>query len=160
MEPNALLTKTVSHSVLAALRPLRFVKRGLIFTRTVHDVSHLVQIQKSMSSTKECIRFTINLGVWAAILDIRANATVGIGDAQWRVRIGETLPAPHDLWWSAGTLEEAMAASTSVTDHLLRFGIPALDALSSTDDLKRYWQSGGYGGIGDIQRDRYLKMLQ
>ncbi len=83
-------------------------------------------------------------------------------EAHWWQRIGALGPDGSngaDIWWEARDAAEAKAAGDQIAELLRTNALPALDAVSSTDKLKAYWQGGGSGGLSEKLRRTYLAAL-
>jgi hypothetical protein len=157
---NSESTRIILAALSDCLHPYGFGRRGQQFERAIADVLHLVQLQKSTTSTAAHIRVTVNLAVWTAVLSETYAKRPSVVDAPWQERIGFVMPGHHDVWWTASTKAEAFQAGEQIVAAIRDYGIPALNAISSTQDLRRYWENGGWGGLTERQRDALLTRLR
>ncbi|MCG3134332.1 MAG: hypothetical protein HMLKMBBP_01637 [Planctomycetes bacterium] len=137
---TAPLKARVLDSMAAVLRPAGFRKRGSVFERSVANVVHLVSLQSSASSTVRACRVTVNLAVWVPRLHPTRNPDVW--DSPWQQRLGSVMSEPGDRWWPLESDASADSAADEIRSALTRFGLPALDALSSESALLELWRSG------------------
>jgi hypothetical protein len=162
VNPNEELTKTINSRVHAAVSPYGFRKSGSTFSRDVGEVIHLVTLQKSTSSGKTHVKFTVNVGAWIkALAPIRAGVPdkPDIWSAHWRVRLGELAPERSDRWWTVANSDEAVASGQAVAEMIVKLALPALDELSSVSTLIRLWRTGQAPGLTATERERYLTKL-
>src|SRR4051812_16740583 len=91
------------------LGSLGFVGRGDTVWHKVHDTIVVIEVQKDRKyTTKDEVRFTINLGISVDALRDAGSTTGGPSfsenplpeKCQWRERLGHLLPAQTDVWWS------------------------------------------------------------
>jgi hypothetical protein len=159
---NREYTRTLLAGMADGLRKAGFKRRGQLFERSVGDVVHLVQLQKSRSSSADALRATVNLAIWVpALAPIRA----GIRDApsepgaQWRERLGFTMPQRRDLWWDVRSEAEAEQVAADIAASLQSYGLPRLDAVRSSEELENLWRKGLGPGLTEHQRRRFLEQL-
>lgn len=167
---NKEYTKTLLERLHAILKPCGFRKKGATFTRTIDDdVALLVNLQKSTGSDSASVRATVNLGVFSFVVsracdhqDLwrHASATPSIWNCHWRERIGFLMPDPSDRWWTVTSVEEATKAGDEMGAALIRYGLPALDQVGSTDRLRALWARGESPGLSEKQREEYLAALR
>ncbi|HET6387555.1 MAG TPA: tetratricopeptide repeat protein [Armatimonadota bacterium] len=155
-------TDVIVKAVQSALAPLGFTGRGRVFSRRLDDITLLVGLQKDTASDGAG-QVTVNLGVHSRALAERLdwNPPVNsVGDAPWNARIGELMPQKRDIWWKFASRQDAARVSNEIVESLLRYGLPAMDAVSSLEQLISFWQAGGCQGIPDALRLRYLAALK
>ena len=151
--------KAILAALAATLGPAGFRKGGSVFKRDRKDVVHLLSLQSSTESTADSLRVTVNLAIWVeALADERTKPDVAA--SQWRQRIGFLLPVHQDYWWIARSDAEARSVASEICDAVVKHGLPALDALSSTADLAVLWESTRSPGLTAIQAHRYLACLR
>lgn len=138
------------------------------FRQRVHENWILLNFQRSSSSIPSTPHFTINLGVYSSVLAtvfpsfrMRSDPTViplEI-DGHWRVRVGQLLPTPRDIWWSF-TTESLALCIEDVQSHLTTYAIPALQQYSSDATLRALWTTGSRLGLdSEVVRLEYLSLL-
>jgi hypothetical protein len=124
------------------LRSLGFKGSGQVFELPMDDHWALLGFQKSVSSDRDRVRFTINLLVigkrewedgrqrdafWPA--RPRPNTRWGIG---WEDRIGGVVPgSADDLWWTVAADEDAEMLSGAVIWAVTEFALPAMQTRAS-----------------------------
>jgi hypothetical protein len=160
---NADLTTTILTRVHVVLKPPGFRKNGSIFTKECGDVRLAVSLQKSQSSTSAQVTVTVNLKVCSYPL-CRALGYAPdhplAAEGHWQQRLGFLLPMSRDLWWTARSLDQAAGVAEEIADALLWYGLPALEAVSSTEKLRALWESGRSPGISNQQRTDFLAALR
>jgi hypothetical protein len=154
VDANREMTGAVVTAMHAALKPVGFRKRGLVFERPINDVLHLVQLQKSVSSDARRVKATVNLAIWLpALAPIRAGRpdSPTIAAAPWRERIGQLL-AREDVWWTISSMNDAHDVGALVAGALRDVALPVLDGLSSAAAVRRQWEAGASPGLTEKQR--------
>ncbi|MFC8730852.1 DUF4304 domain-containing protein [Luteimicrobium sp. NPDC057192] len=114
--------------------------RGSGQAYTLPDDDHFAQIgiQKSDSSSREAVKFTMNLSVvpkaaWAELAREQswrgarpsANQHASTPGA-WQVRIGHLLPPRVDQWWTVTRDADPRAVADVVVDAIRDYGLPAM----------------------------------
>ncbi len=151
--------KVILAALTATLGPAGFRVSGSVFKRSRKDVVHLLSLQSSTESTATSLRVTANLAVWVeALADERTKPDVSA--SQWSQRIGFLLPVRQDHWWIARSDDEARSVASEICATVVKYGLPALDALSSAADLAALWESNRSPGLTAIQAQRYLACLR
>lgn len=156
--------QTLIQSVAPILQRAGFRKRRQLFTRFQAGIVGVVQFQKSTSSTQDRVTFTINLGVWSALVSAsegrrRTAAMVTAPDCHWRERIGMLLPARQDTWWEITSETDIDALATEISDILEQSAVPAVLALTPDTGLRDHWLAGGSAGTTEFCRLTYLAAL-
>ncbi len=138
------------------------------FRRQVDENWVLLHFQRSSSSIPSAPHFTINLGVYSAVLatvfpSLRMRSEPTIKpleiDSHWRVRVGQLLPTPRDIWWSF-TAESFAPCIEDVQYHLTTYAIPTLQHYSSDVALRELWATGSQIGLdSEVVRLEYLSLL-
>lgn len=151
--------KVILEALAGTLVPAGFRKTGSVFKRSRKDIVHLLSLQSSNESTASLLRVTANLAIWTGVLsDERTKPDVSA--SQWRQRIGFLLPVHQDYWWIARSEIEARDVASEICDAVMKYGLPALDGISSTADLATLWESNRSPGLTAIQAQRYLACLR
>jgi len=128
---ETIFNNIAKESFHAILKPLGFRKKGNNFYSQKDDgLGHIVNLQRSTSSTKEDIRFTINTGIflpeyWEVQYNYFSKPIPDFPtepECVLRTRIG-SLRNQHDTWYdiTAGTDEVAMIdeMKRNLTDYIL-----------------------------------------
>jgi hypothetical protein len=148
--------------VAPALRQLGFKGSGQVYVLPDDAAWILVGFQRSVSSNRARIRFTINLTVankqkWA---DLRAQSkdwsdpyperpapSTFYGKGIWQRRIGDLLPRHADHWWELQPDTDLREIALDVFESVRDFGLPALRArLASGEPVEH--DGGGPGLVG------------
>lgn len=137
-------------------------RRGTSFEKDEEDARLFVHVQKGRASDSESVEFTVNLGVYLPLLgkqlgDLKQR--VAPSDYHWSARLGHLLKPPKDCWWtvsSTSDVDELLATIVELVEHL---ALPKLQTLASTQRLFDHWSAGGYGGITELERERYVGAL-
>ncbi|MBW3624354.1 MAG: DUF4304 domain-containing protein [Armatimonadetes bacterium] len=155
--------RIVAGRIHVLLKPLHYRKRGLNFSCDRGEVIHLIQIQRSKKSTRYAVVLTLNLGAFSKLLSERRGQEVvnpRIPDCHWRKRIGHLIPDRYDKWWEIRSAEEAQAVGEELATLLLQYGLPALEGVSTDEELVRLWESGESPGLTEFERTRYLNLMK
>jgi hypothetical protein len=102
---------------------------------------------------------TVNLAIWVEALAYERTKP-DVSASQWRERIGFLLPKRQDHWWIARSDAEAGRIASEICEAIVKYGLPAFEAISSTADLAALWESNRSPGLTAIQAQRYLACLQ
>jgi hypothetical protein len=153
---NKEYTEIVIASSSQLLKQEGFRKSGILFSRALSDLTHLVGFQKSTNSTDKTIKITVNLAIWLPIL---SNDKPNIWDAHWRERIGHLSPKKTDTWWIIDSVDCAQRIGEEIANSISQWGLPAINQLSTQESLIKLWRSGFSPGITDFTRKQYLSRL-
>jgi hypothetical protein len=155
-------TDIIMGGIEGALRPLGYRRRGSAFSAQLDDMIAMVQVQKSQSTTRDRLVFTVNLGLFSRPLARKLGRDTdkpSFGDVHWQARIGFLTPERADRWWEARSDAEAAQAAEEVGQALVAHAVPALGELGSTEKLCALWRSGPTRGTMDWYRKEYLRLL-
>jgi hypothetical protein len=133
-----------------------FHKSGILFSRALPEITHLIGFQKSNTSSAYSIKITVNLATWLPAL---SKGKPNIWDAHWRERIGHLSPQQTDLWWVIDSPECAQRVGEEIANLIQRWGLPAINELTTQGSLIKLWSSGSSPGITDLMRRQYLSRL-
>lgn len=163
--PDETFRFLLSKMVQPVLKKAAFKKTGSTFhSWSGPDACKVVNFQRSSGSTSQCIRFTVNFGVYLTCLDSgsgRFSTTDRRSpkeyDCHHRVRIGRLMPAKKDHWWE---LEGKSSLGRIQTELLpaLENGLGLLDSLSSPSKLLEALNAGGCG-LTSVMHARYVEQL-
>jgi hypothetical protein len=150
------------------LAPSGFVVGGDIMSRKMHDTVVVIEVQKDRKySTKDEIRFTINVGISADALREVAAAAGGSSSSNvppperchWRQRLGHLLPAQSDVWWSVSDEKTVQAVCDEIAAGLTDIALPKVEAMASSDALVNAWREGRGQGLTEYERRVNLARL-
>src|SRR3989442_15023516 len=127
---NRQFTVTLLDPMWRVLRSAGFRKQGQLFRRSVNDVLHLVQLQKSRSSTAALARATVNLAVWVPALAVHRER-YSVAAAPGPERLGTVMPSGQDAWCEMSTNAEAEAPRLDTAGTLQPAGLPRLNTIAS-----------------------------
>lgn len=150
--------KQIGSAVAGAIVPLGFRRRGLVFTRQLGEVTHIVSLQSSTSSTALLLKLTVNLGVWVSSL-AEVGSKPDLWSAHWRERLGFLMPQRIDYWWEISSDQDAERATTEIVEAIQTHAIPQLDQLSTKNSLVELWRAGRSPGLTAFQAKRYLDKI-
>ena len=66
---------------------------------------------------------------------------------------------PRDKWWEISSEAEAIKVGEELAEILEKSALPRFAAISSTDGLKRLWETGRSPGLTEYQRQQFLRVL-
>jgi hypothetical protein len=152
----------VVSDIAPSLKSSSFKKRRHSFNRTTDDgIVQVVSFQMGprLPPGAEPVppirldlygKFTINLGVFIAALEpmlgrSAQHAWINDYNCHCRMRIGELLPDPRDIWWS---LDEPDSASQVAALALDTCGLPWLDSLRTEQAIMDGYTQRGEDAIG------------
>jgi len=143
------------------LKPNGFRKNGSTFSSESNDVVLFVQLQSSSKTTSATLLATMNLGIFSRTVANKVGNTrkPSILNAQWRERVGFLLDEPTDKWWEISSEQQAIEAAEELSEILRKSALPKFHTLSSSESLKRLWETGVAPGLTEFERQRFLKVM-
>lgn len=124
------------------LKPLGFKKKGNNFYLKCNGIGQIVNVQKSMSSTKQDIKFTINIGIfipehWLVEYNF-FNKTIPDyptePECSIRRRIG-TIKKQEDIWYNLNADINENDLITEMKRNINDFILPYFNALDNKDKI-------------------------
>ncbi|GAO02566.1 DUF4304 domain-containing protein [Anaeromyxobacter sp. PSR-1] len=138
-----LLDEVVRSGLAPMLKAEGFRKAGHTFRSTVPGCVLVVNVQSSTTSTRDALRFTINLGVfYPALIDILQLGSWAVPAAagptevhcQVRERIGALMPAQGgDHWWDLEVGASWNEVSAELTEAVRAHGLPWLRVMADPE---------------------------
>lgn len=123
----------------------------------------MINLQKRTGSTRQFVRFTINLGIFSERISSPFRAPSGGPPSIWichvRERIGFLLPVRQDCWWEIDACTSVDALADEIKGHLMKVAVPEISRYVSDEALRDLWLSGRSPGETDLMRLRYLAVL-
>ncbi len=153
--------KALLGEIDALLKPRGFRKQGHRFRRLSGGNAGLIELQRSQSSSRDRVRFTLNVGVICGRLldeDRPPASKGGVFNAHLRMRIGEFLATPTDKWWDL-TADASPADLVAELTPLLDLAAEYLAEHLDDAQLIALWRSGRSPGVTDGRRQDYLREL-
>jgi hypothetical protein len=153
--------KIISDRLNDALKQRQFKKRGQVFTYSNGDLTYYIGIQSSQSSTSDILKVTVNTEIASALISRLDDTSLAIEHQRhYTRRIGSYLDDQQDKWWTVDSLHSAGIAANEIVSIINNKVIPTFETLGATTDLAGLWTKGGYIGITEGQRKRYLSLLE
>lgn len=152
----------VSKELSALVSKLGFVKKRNVYLWDSGDLLSIVGLQKSRSSTKDCIIFTVNFSVLVKALldpefDNQASTNSYSGHLYWRV--GDFLKPPADKWWKIDKDTDPDHVTESFRVTLSEFALPEFQAISSLGSVMEVLNSERRPPMGERQRQRLIEEI-
>jgi hypothetical protein len=142
------------------VRELGFRRQGASLRFLRGGNAGIIDFQKSVSSSKAKITFTINLSiVCGRLLDPegpRLERASGI-HAHLRERIGMLMPEHRDKWWEITDATSIDMLAREIAELVATKGAPYLLRYIDGAELVSLWESGSSPGLTEKQRMRYLE---
>lgn len=153
--------KNMVRTVATRLSVHDFAQRGLVLHKGVGSNVALIEFQLSDKTSKECVVFTVNLGIVCGELsDGAASRTASVMDAHLRQRLGFLLPQRADKWWEITAHTNVIALADELSTTLEESALPYLDEHLDSRTLIALWESGKSPGLTAVQRARLLDQLK
>ncbi len=162
IDPAMLFAELVK-SVGEKLKEFGYSRRGQTFKIIANNNCGMINFQRSTSSTKENISFTINLGmVYGDLLDQRITQLkdAKITDAHIHQRMGYLLTSQQDKWWQLNNSINFEQLSGEIMDLLSIKAVPFVGNFLDTKSIYSLWESGSSPGLTEFQRVRFLSKLK
>jgi hypothetical protein len=146
------------------LRPAGFRRAEDHFYAEREDTTLVVQLACSPDADDGMVDVMVNLGVFSHPLAERLGSAPVTDPREpachWRQRLDDVIPMAEVRSWQAHDLIEALEVGAAIAADLKRYGLPALERVSSTDMLRRAWLAGESGdALTEAERRRYLDAL-
>ena len=151
--------KQIGLAVATALMPLGFRRRGSVFTRQLDEVTHILSLQSSTSSTASLLKITVNLGVWVSFL-AEHGSKPELSSAHWRERLGLLMPQRIDYWWEISSDHDAERATRQIVEAIRTHAVPEFEQLVTRNALAALWRAGRSPGLTAFQIKRYLDRIE
>lgn len=127
----------------------------------------IINFQKSVSSNRFGIRFTVNLGVYSQTIAEFLEPLWGIKsspkpiemDCHWRRRIGSLLSAPGDHWWNIFEDTPIDPLMREIQTHVMERAVPEIERHISDEQLMDFCLSSYEAGNRNFQMLRDLAIL-
>lgn len=155
--------KIVISKIADELQPLGFERHGTMLKSVEDGNALLLDFQRSDTSTKERILFTINLGVVCGDLLDRERTSISkatILNAHLRTRLGALLDPPGEIWWAIDASTDNESLATELVHLLVRRAVPYLFQYKQTQALIALWETGKSPGLTASQRTQFLSELK
>lgn len=149
-------------TVQAMLAKHRYASKGIISRLLCHNNCGLIAFKKSSSSTKDAIRFTIDVGIVLGILMppplSERLKTCTILDAQSHKRIGFLMSVPRDVWWTVRDGQDCSDICREVLAAVEQWAVPFVEQFISPGAIAQLWSEGKSHGLTDVTRQEYLRL--
>lgn len=145
------------------LKPMGFSKKGNSFYLEAGKNCGVLNFQKSLSTTKNKIKFTINYGIYSGALkvfdnfDVKSRPTISV--CHWKNRVGFLLPKKQDYWWVIDDSVPLSELLTEIKSVLIDLAIPEIRKYLSDESLEKSWAEGVSEGLTKQQMYLYLIVL-
>jgi hypothetical protein len=146
----------------AILKATEFKRRGPTMRLIRNNVAGLVNFQRSSWSSRQEIRFTVNVGVvYGALLPSRVPLDRALEcDAQVRERLGALSHRKHDFWWTINESTDVEALSSEIVSEVTRYAIPFIEKNLDPQALLDSWEAGVAPGLTFRERLDLLERLK
>ena len=129
MPPGERFKALIGEVIAPKLTARGYQRSGQGFYLGVSGNWGVINFQRSTSSTRDAVRFTINLGVSSARLTrylspAQEGRKPSIWDRHWRERIGWLLPARQDVWRTVDGTTEMGALADELRQHVCELAVP------------------------------------
>ncbi|RKE55992.1 DUF4304 domain-containing protein [Sphingobacterium detergens] len=134
--------RIIKESFIEILKPLGFKKKANNFYLPLEKIGHIINIQKSRYSTKDDIRFTINVGIfspeyWLACFnyhnkDVPAYPTEPECMIRERISCMRGLP---DIWYNITTTTDIEELIAEMKYNISSFILPFFEKLNTVQKL-------------------------
>jgi hypothetical protein len=123
----------------------------------------IINFQKSVSNTREEIKFTVNLGVVCGRIRRflepgRADIRPTVWDSNWWQRLPGLVAESQDKWWSINETTKVTDLCKEILPMILNIAVPQVEKLLTDEALRDLWLTGNGGGT-KFQRLERLSIL-
>jgi len=134
--------RIIKESFIEILKPLGFKKKANNFYLQLEKIGHIINIQKSYYSTKDDIRFTINVGIfspeyWLACFNYH-NKDVPAYPSELECMIRERISGMRglrDIWYNITPMTDIEELITEMKYNISSFILPFFEKLNTVQKL-------------------------
>ncbi|WP_088161854.1 DUF4304 domain-containing protein [Sphingobacterium sp. G1-14] len=134
--------RIIKESFIEILKPLGFKKKANNFYLQLEKIGHIINIQKSYYSTKDDIRFTINVGIfspeyWLACFNYH-NKDVPAYPSEPECMIRERISGMkglRDIWYNITPMTDIEELITEMKYNISSFILPFFEKLNTVQKL-------------------------
>ncbi|WP_367331306.1 DUF4304 domain-containing protein [Sphingobacterium multivorum] len=134
--------RIIKESFIEILKPLGFKKKANNFYLQLEKIGHIINIQKSYYSTKDDIRFTINVGIfspeyWLACFNYH-NKDVPSYPTEPECMIRERISGMRglpDIWYNITPMTDIEELITEMKYNISSFILPFFEKLNTVQKL-------------------------
>jgi hypothetical protein len=148
--------KNLIDDLKAKLKQHGFIKKGNVFYLTPNENFGVIEFQKSRDSTKDNIKFTINVGTCSNVLMKIKEEDKFKGfqfdQCHWKTRIGRLLPVNTDYWWNINNQTNAAELTEEVYRIIIDIAVPEMMNHITDEMLIETWKKQVAGGLTEYQR--------
>jgi hypothetical protein len=144
------------------LKPRGYRRRKLAVRVFRGDIAGIIGFQRSTSSTRDVLKFSVNVGVICGpLLPQRVKLNdASVWDAHVRQRLGYLSERQTDHWWTVDDSTDIPDLGVQVSDEIARFAVPLLEQYLDRASLIALWESGRSPGLTDGMRRENLERLR
>lgn len=132
------------------LKECGFTKNGSRFYLINGNNCGVIAFQKSRSSSKDLVLFTLNFGVYSKLLGEEADwfenlVYPKVEQCQWIARIGDFMPGRPDYWWQIETTSNKAKNITGlIFEKIKTLVIPEIKKRLTDEGLIESWINGEF----------------
>jgi len=153
--------KNMVRTVATRLSAHGFAQRGLVLHKRAGNSAALVEFQLSDKTSKECVAFTVNLGIVCGELsDGTLPRNASVMNAHLRQRLGFLLSDRADKWWQITAHTNIITIANELSAAIEERALPYLNEYLDSRSLVALWESGKSPGLTAVQRARFLAQLK
>ena len=142
------------------LKSKGFKKSGSTFSYSNGDLTYLINIQSSQSSTATRLKVTVNIEIYSStVYKLQDTSLPEKWSRHFTERIGSLLDNPQDKWWIIENGNQADDAANEIADITNNKVLTTFDNLKTTNDLATLWRQNKCPGLTEHQRKEYLSLL-
>lgn len=125
-------------------------KSGLAYHRRVDENFAVVQFQRSQRSSASLVDFTVNLGVFSALVQREVGKLTWVPEVRraptesachLRLRIGSLMTNREDRWWKVDTASARPGEAGELIELLEQRAFPLLEKHVTDEGLRDYWSA-------------------
>lgn len=154
---------TLLDNVKNHLKAKGWTKSGQTFYLPNGDNWGIINFQKSKSSSKSEVIFTVNIGTSSATVRPYRNQNLKkkpeVEEGEFNERIGFYLNERKDHWWTLREGDNVNALSDEIIRILDEIAVPEIEKYITDEGLLEQLMSGRCPGLTGFQRLIYLAIL-
>lgn len=156
--------KSLIKEISPSLKQIGFIRSSNSFYLKYDKNYGIINFQKSRNSTESLISFTVNFGVYSAILGHFLDGYGGltkpkVEQCQWEARVGSFMPNQPDYWWNIKDSDNLDKIITNIMEAIQNYVLPELSKRLSDEGLIKCWLEEKYAGTTEVGRFKYLTTL-
>jgi hypothetical protein len=154
----------IQRRIAGILAEAGYARKGNYFALLASNNCAYFHFQKSRDNNARTLRFTINYGILYG--DVAGYGALELAGKLTRLnphvsgRLGDFMPGHPDRWWELTEWVESSVIVAEIKGILEEHALSYMKRFMDNDAVIEYWESGGFNGQTQLERDAYLARMK